>query len=50
MYELLFPNSWPKNLGVAYTRANTAKQKEMLKELQQSKTQILTSKASQLKS
>jgi hypothetical protein len=23
MYELLFPNSRPKNLGAAYTRANT---------------------------
>jgi hypothetical protein len=23
MYELLLPNSWPKNLGAAYTRANT---------------------------
>jgi hypothetical protein len=24
MYDLLlFPNSWPKNLGAAYTRANT---------------------------
>jgi hypothetical protein len=28
MYELLlFPNSWPKNLGAAYTRANTVYQK-----------------------
>jgi hypothetical protein len=24
IYELLFPNSWPKNLGAAYTRANKA--------------------------
>jgi hypothetical protein len=23
IHELLFPNSWPKNLGAAYTRANT---------------------------
>jgi hypothetical protein len=23
IYELLFPNTWPKNLGAAYTRANT---------------------------
>jgi hypothetical protein len=23
IYELLFPNSWPKNPGAAYTRANT---------------------------
>jgi hypothetical protein len=23
MYKLLFPNSLPKNLGAAYTRANT---------------------------